>query len=267
MLEFAFMQRALLASVIVGFCLGLLGFFVILRRLAFVGVGISHSAVAGVAAGVALGINPMYSAGAFAVIVAVAIANISRRVRLSEDAIIGVFFSASMALGLVILGMSQGYRQDLMGYLFGNILAVSATELWVLAGVAVGIVLILAVTFKKMLFVAFDPELARAYGHPVDRLDTLLLVVLAVTVVIGVRTVGILLVTGLLVIPAATAALLTHNFRSQLALAATLGAGASAGGLALAYRLDIAVGASVVLLAAGVFFATALLRPSSSNQR
>ena len=258
MLEFAFMQRALLAAVIIGVVCGLLGFFVILRKLAFVGVGISHSALGGVAIGLLLGVHPLLAGGVFAVAVALGIAWLTPRTRLSEDAVIGVFFSASMALGVVLFSMKRGYQQDLFAYLFGNVLAISSSELWVLAGVASLVLVVLALCFRELLFIAFDEEIARAYGHRVDGLNALMMVLVALTVVIGVRLVGVLLIQALLVIPAASAALWSTNYRSQLVVSTLLGAGCGGLGLTLAYQLDIAAGGSIVLLATAIFFASAI---------
>ncbi|MEN8183140.1 MAG: metal ABC transporter permease [Myxococcota bacterium] len=260
MLEYAFMQRALLAAVLVGVVCGVLGFFVVLRRLAFVGMGISHSALGGVALGLLLGVDPLLAGGVFAVGVAVAIAFATARTRLTEDAVIGVLLSGAMAVGLVLMSLRRGGSGDLFGYLFGNVLTVSGPDLWLLAGAGAAVLLLLALRFGDLLFVAFDPEAARAYGHPVLLLDTLLLVLLAVTVVIGTRLVGLLLVQALLVVPAATAALWGANFRSQLVLGAALGAGSGVLGLALAYQLDLAAGASIALVAVAGFGGSLALR-------
>jgi len=255
------MQRALAAASIIGLVCGVLGFFVILRRLAFIGVGISHSAIGGVAIGILLGINPLATASVFAVGVALGIGATSKRRLISEDAVIGVFFSASMALGIVLLSLNRGYQQDLFGYLFGNVLAISTAELWVLALASMIILVVLALSFKELLFISFDEELARAYGRPVGALNALLLTLLAITIIIGVRLVGILLIEALLVVPAATAALWAANFRPQLLLSALIGIGAGAGGLAAAYRLDIAAGGAIVLVTVTIFFVSWVLAP------
>jgi ABC-type Mn2+/Zn2+ transport system permease subunit len=259
-LELAFMQRALAAAVWVGVVCGALGFFVVLRRLAFIGVGISHSAIGGVALGIVLGVSPLATGAVFATAVALGIAVVGRRGGLAEDTVIGVFFSGSMALAVVLFSLQRGYQQDLFGYLFGNVLAVSGRELALLAGLGIAVLAVLGVAFRALLFAAFDEEVARAYGHPVDALNALLLVLLALTVVIGVRLVGVILVEALLVIPAATAALWARHYRGQLLLSTLLGAAAGVVGLALAYRLDLAAGGAIVLVAVAGFAASILLR-------
>lgn len=261
MLELAFMQRALLAAAAIGLVCGALGFFVVLRRLAFIGVGISHSAIGGVALAVVLGWPPLATAAVFAVAVALAIARLSRSGRLSEDAVIGIFFSGSLALGVVLFSLRRGYQQDLFGYLFGNVLAVTSGELALLATAGAVVLAALAIGFRSLLFLAFDEEVARAYGHPVAALETGLLVLLAVTVVIGVRLVGVILVEALLVVPAATATLWATHYRAQLALAMALGAGAGLLGLAVAYAFDLAAGGTIVLVSVAGFFVSLLLRP------
>ena len=260
MLDFAFMQRALTAAVLIGLLCGILGFFVVLRRLAFIGVGVSHSAIGGVAIGILAGWNPLVTGAVFAIAVALGIALVSRSDHISEDTVIGVFFSGSMALGIVLFSMKSGYQQDLFSYLFGNVLAISSGEITVLAGASALIMAVIALTFKEHLLVAFDEEVAMAYGHKVLLLNVLLLVLLALTVVIGVRLVGLLLIQALLVVPAAIAALWAANFRWQVLLAGSIGALSGVVGLVLAYQLDLAAGGAIVLVAVALFFVSLAAR-------
>jgi zinc transport system permease protein len=260
MLEFAFMQRAFAAAALIGALCGALGFFVVLRRLAFIGVGISHSAIGGVALGLVLGVSPLASGAAFAIAVALGIAAAGRRSALAQDTVIGVFFSGAMAFGIVLVSAQRGYQQDLFGYLFGNVLAIGAGEVAALGAFALAVGVALALSFRRQLLVAFDEEVASAYGHPVAALDTLLLVLVAVTVVIGVRLVGVLLVEALLVVPAACAALWAANYRGQVALAIGFGVASGLAGLALAWQLDLAAGGMVALVSVALFFASLLVR-------
>lgn len=260
MLELAFMQRAFAAAVVIGVVCGALGFFVVLRRLAFIGVGISHSAIGGVAIGVVAGLPPLATGAVFAVAVALGIAAVGRRGMLSEDAVIGVFFSGSMALGVVLFSLQRGYQQDLFGYLFGDVLAISGSELATLAVGGVAVATALALAFRPLFFIAFDEEIAQAYGQPVGALNTALLVLLALTIVIGVRLVGAILVEALLVVPAASAALWATSWRTQLVISTGLGAASGVLGLLIAYALNLAAGASIVLVSAGFFFASLGLR-------
>lgn len=264
MLEYAFMQRALLAAIGIGLVCGVLGFFVVLRRLAFIGVGISHSAIGGVAIGLLLGVSPLLTGAAFAVAVALAIAGLARRSPLSQDALIGVFFSGSMALGVVLFSLERGYQADLFGYLFGNVLAISSGELVALALTGGVILATLAATFHEHLFVAFDDEIAQAYGHRVQWLDTLLLTLVAATVVIGVRLVGVLLIEALLVVPAAAATLWARGYRNQLLISTALAVTSGVAGLAIAFRLDLAAGGTIALVAIAAFTLALLTRRATN---
>lgn len=263
MFEYVFFQRALLAAVVVGLLCGLLGFFVVLRRLAFIGVGISHSAIGGVAIGLLAGWNPVLTAALFAIMVALGMFWVGRDRRLSEDAVIGVFFSAAMALGLVLLSLRHGFQQDLFAYLFGSVLAISAGELAGLCALSLVVGVVVLAMFRELLFISFDEEVARAYGRPVDATNALLLVVLAITVVAGIRVVGVLLIEALLVVPAATAALWTLDFRRQVAISMALGAASGVLGLAGSYAFDITAGGAIVLVAVSFFFGSLLVRRGS----
>lgn len=252
-LTYGFVQRALLATLMVASLCSLVGFFVVLKRLSFVSVGLSHAAFGGVALGLLLGTDPMLTAGAFAVAMAIIIGAVSRGTRLSEDTIIGVFFSCSMALGVVLIGVCQGYQADLFGYLFGNVLAVTPGDLRAVAVVGGGVTVYLALFFKETLAIAFDEEMARVQGLPVSLMYHGLLVCVAATVMVCVRVVGIVLASALLVIPAATGLVCASDYRWVLAISLSTGILSGLLGLGLSYCLDLASGASIVLCAGAVF--------------
>ena len=254
-LGFAFMQRALLAGVLVATLCGVLGFFVVLKRLAFIGVGISHSAFGGIALGLLLGVEPLLAAAGFATIVAWGVGWISRKGRLHEDTVIGILFSSAMAFGVALISLSRSYQVDLFGYLFGNILAVSPADLWMLAGIGAVVLLVVALLFKELLFLAFDEEVARASGLPVTRLYFVLLTCLALTIVAAIRVVGLILVEALLVIPAAIGYQLADGYRGMLGIAVCSAALSAVAGLCISYVLDIAAGATIVLVLTALFFA------------
>lgn len=259
-LSYDFGQRALLAGLIVGLGCAVLAFFVVLRRLAFVGVGISHAALGGVALGVVLGVDPVLAALLFSVAVAWLIGAIAGKGRLSEETAIGIFFPTAMAFGVALMAGTPDYRQDLLGYLFGNILLVRDVDL-VLAAVLVGAALVVTlVFFKELLFISIDEETARAAGLPAARLRYLLLTLLAATIVSAIKVVGIVLVSAFLVIPAATAQLVAPSMRAMLALSVVFALGSVVGGLWLAWVLDLPSGAAIVLLAAAIFFVAMLGR-------
>jgi ABC-type Mn2+/Zn2+ transport system permease subunit len=253
-LSYDFGQRALLAGLVVGLGCAVLAFFVVLRRMAFVGVGISHAALGGVALGVLLGIDPVLAALLFSVAVAWLIGATAGRGRLSEETAIGIFFPTAMAFGVALMAGTPDYRQDLLGYLFGNILLVRDVDL-VLATVLVGSTLVIILFFfKELLFISVDEETARAAGLPAARLRFLLLTLLAVTIVSAIKVVGIVLVSAFLVIPAATAQVVAPSMRAMMGLSVVFALASVVGGLWLAWVLDLPSGAAIVLLAAAIFF-------------
>lgn len=267
LLSYGFMQRALAAGLLAGILCGVLGFFVILKRLSFIGVGISHSALGGIAIGVLLGVEPLGAAAVFATLVAWGIGWLSRRGRLHEDTAIGILFSSAMALGVVLISTSKGYQVDLFGYLFGNILAVSPRDLWILGGIAVVALGVVALLFKELLFLAFDEEVAHASGLPVGVLNLVLLTCLALAIVAAIRVVGLVLVEALLVIPAAVGYQLTRSYRTMMALSVATAVIASTLGLFLSYALDAAAGATIVLVLAALFAGALVVARSSEAQR
>lgn len=254
-LSYEFGRRALIAGLIIGLGCAVLAFFVVLRRMAFVGVGISHAALGGVALGLLLGIDPLAAALGFSVIVAWLIGAVSGRGKLSEDTAIGIFFPTAMALAVALMAGTPDYRQNLLGYLFGNILLVQSGDL-VFAGILVGgTLLVTGVFFKELLFISVDEETARAAGLPAAGLRYLLLTLIAVTIVSAIKVVGIILVSAFLVIPAATAQILAPSVRSMLFLSVASALVSVVGGLWVSWVLDLPSGAAIVLLAAVLFFA------------
>jgi zinc transport system permease protein len=259
LLSMGFLQRALLAGVMVSLLCGVLSVFVVLRRMAFMGVGISHSAFGGVALGFLLAVDPFWTGIGFAVLVAVLIEWARSRGRVEEDAAIGIFFSASMALGIVFLHLSRTYNVDVFGFLFGNILAIEPGQVTTIAGVTVGVLLVLAAFFKEMVFLSFDEEMAWVSGVPVTALRYLFMVLMALVIIVSIYLVGIILVEALLVIPAAISRNLTRRLRGMLWVSAGAAVGSTVGGLGLSYVLDLPSGATVVLILGGLFFVAALL--------
>jgi zinc transport system permease protein len=261
LLSYDFMIRALVGGVMVSLVCALLSFFVVLRRLSFIGVGISHSAFGGLALGVALGINPSLSAALFAMAVAWGIGVTSRRGKLHEDTTIGIFFSAAMAFGVALLSLSDEYRTDLFSLLFGNILAITAEDLWLLAICGGAVVIFLLLYFKELLTVCFDEEVAVVGGIPATFLYYGLLAAMSLTVVVAIKVVGIVLVEALLVIPAATGHQLARGWRGMLAWALASSLLAMVGGLLLSYSYDLASGATIVLCAALLFGGAFIVSP------
>lgn len=261
MLSYGFMQKAVLASLVLSLVSAVAGFFVVLKRLSFIGAGISHSAFGGVAFGLVLGLNPLGTAGVFALAVALFLAWISRRGALPEDTAIGIFFSGAMAMGIAYLSFGKGYYGDAMSYLFGNVLAVSTGDLWLLAGAGAVVLVFLLATFKALLCLCFDEELAYASNLPVGILYYGLMVALALTVMVAVKTVGIVLASALLVTPAATGYQLSKDYKGMLLISVASSLVSSFAGLWLSYQYGLASGAAIVLCATGIFLLAFLFSP------
>jgi zinc transport system permease protein len=259
-LSLGFLQRALLAGVLVSALCGVLSVFVILRRLAFIGVGISHSAFGGVALGFLLGVDPLWTGIAFSGMVALLIDWAQRHTRVEEDTAIGIFFAASMALGLVFLHLSRTYNVDVFGFLFGNLLAIGPRQVWEIFVVTAAVLAIVWVFFKELVFLSFDEEMAWVSGVPVKALGRLFLLMMALVVIVSIYLVGIILVSALLVIPGAVAQNLSRQVRGMVAVSTAVAVAAAVGGLALSYALDYPPGATIVLVLAGLYFLTSLRR-------
>ncbi len=262
LLRYDFMQRALLAGLVIGTVCAVIGVYVVLRGIAFIGAGISHAAFGGVALGFAAGMDPVIAAVIFCLGVSWFIGIVSKRGEMREDTVVGVFFAATMALGVLVIGLARGIPQaDLFGYLFGSILAVSKSDL-IVSTVLGGIVLLtVAVLYKELLFISFDQEMAEVVGVPAGRIHLVLLALIALTVVLSMKVVGIILVSALIVTPAAAAYQLTEDFRKMMALSVAIGVLAATGGLLLSYRLNTGSGATIVLLATLVFLISVALSP------
>ncbi|MBW1917226.1 MAG: metal ABC transporter permease [Deltaproteobacteria bacterium] len=261
-----FFQRALLAGVMLSLLCGMLSVFVILRRMAFIGVGISHSAFGGVALGFLLGIDPLWTGVGFSVVVALLIEWVRSQGRLEEDAAIGIFFAAAMALGVVFLHFSRTYNVDVFGVLFGNILAIGEDQLMQILIVTLVVLATMMAIFKELVFLSFDEEMAWVSGVPVEALRCLFLVIMALVIIASIYLVGIILVSALMVIPGAIARNLTQKIRTMVAVSISAALGSTLGGLYFSYQVDWPSGATVVLLLSLLFIMVALFSRSATRQ-
>ncbi|MCA9772297.1 MAG: metal ABC transporter permease [Myxococcales bacterium] len=271
LVEFEFLRRALVAGVIVGATCAVLSVYVVLKKLAFIGQGISHSAFGGVALGLLLfqgtahaawGING--STLVFCLIVALLIAATSRGRQVSEDTAIGIFLSVSMALGVLFVALRKQYSTEVFGYLFGSILAVSPVDLAVIGGLSAVVLLSILAFQKELYFFVFDEEGAQAAGMPVALLHYGLLTLLALTIVVSVKIVGIVLISAYLVIPGATALALARRLPAMMAISVGIGVVSSVAGLVLSNAFDIPSGATIVLTQFALFVAAAAIRAIQS---
>jgi manganese/iron transport system permease protein len=257
-LAYGFMQRGLVAALLIGVVCAVMGTFVVLKGLAFIGDAVSHAAFPGLVIAYLLG-APLYLGGAVAAVgTSLAIGLVARRGRLRFDTSVGVLFAGTFAFGVLMFSTIKGYVTDLLGYLLGNVLGIGLSDLVqvaVLGAIVLGVVLVIR---KELLFATFDPLGAAASGLPVAFLEYLLLALLGVTIVVSIQAVGIIMVVAMLVTPAATAQLVVVRFDAMMRLAVALAAISAVLGLYLSFYLNLASGASIVLVET-LFFAIALV--------
>ena len=262
-LHYAFMLRALAAAVLVGVVGAMVGSFVVLRGMAFFGDALAHAVLPGVAVAYLLGgpKGPLFwGALTVAIGTAVGIGAITRGGRLREDTAIGVIFAGLFALGVALISTIRSYSTDLAHILFGNILAITNEDLLITAGFGGLVLLTLFAFYKEFVVISFDPTHAASLRLPAEPLRYLLLILVAVTVVVSLQTVGAGLMTAMIVTPAAAASLLTRRLPRMMFLAGLIGAGSGIVGLYLSYYIAIASGAAIVLVATGVFLLAWLMR-------
>jgi ABC-type Mn2+/Zn2+ transport system permease subunit len=248
------MQRAFVGGVLVGAICALVGTYVVLRGLAFVGDALAHAAFPGVVIAYLLKGNIYLGATIFALATALAIGLVSRRGRVSYDTAIGILFAGAFALGVLLMSTIHGYTVDLFSFLFGNVLGISQRDLLWVGLLGAIVVLTIILFYKELLLLSFDPTVAEAMGYPTQALNYLLLGLIALTIVISIQAVGIILVVALLVTPSATAYLLTERFFRMMILGVLLAALAAVIGLYISYYLNVASGAAIVLVSTCLFF-------------
>lgn len=252
-IHYDFMWRALLGGIFVGALASYYGVFVVQRRLSFLGSGLAHAAFGGVALALLLQTEPLMIAIPFTVIVAVLINWIRIHTRLAGDTAIGVLFAVSVSLGVIFLSLRKSGSADAVTYLFGSILTVSPLDLWILAALTISG----AGTFNRFwgywAYATFDAEIARADGIRINRDDYILSILLAVTIVVSIKIVGILLIAAFLVIPAASARMLSHSFRAMTLFSVIIGSLSVVIGLFTSYALDLPTGAVIILVQTAVF--------------
>jgi manganese/iron transport system permease protein len=247
------MQRALLASAMVGIVCAVVGTYVVLRGIAFIGDAIAHAGFPGVVVAYMIGIPFYVGAAIAAVLTALAIGLVTKRAGIRQDTAIGVLFAGTFAFGVFLFSAIQGYVADLFSFLFGNVLAIGPADLAALLVLGLGVVLTVALLWKELLYATFDPLGAAASGINVDRIEYLFLALVALTIVVSLQAVGIILVVAMLITPAATAQLLTVRFVRLMVLAAVVGITSSMIGLYVSYWLDVASGATIVLVQTAMF--------------
>ncbi len=260
-LTYEFMQRGLLASLLVGVLCAVVGSYVVLRSMAFLGDALAHAILPGIALAYLLKGNLLIGALVAAIIVALGIGFFTRQGTLKEDTAIGILFAAALSLGIALISTMQTYALDLTHILFGNVLGVSPNDLWLTVILGVLVLVTIAALYKEFLVISFDPVLAATLRLPAERLRNLLLILLALTIVVSLQTVGVGLVAAMLVTPGATAYLLTRRLPTMMLIAALIGAVSSVAGLYVSFYVNVASGAVVVLIATAIFFIAFLFAP------
>ena len=261
-LTYEFMQRGLLASTLVGVLCAVVGCYVVLRGMAFLGDALAHAILPGVAIAYLLNGNLMLGALVAAIVVAIMIGFLSRQGTIKEDTAIGILFAAALSLGVLLISSIRTYAVDLTHILFGNVLGVSSEDLIITAVLGVVVLGFIVVFYREFLVMSFDPVLAATLRMRAERFRTLMLILLALTIVVSLQTVGVGLVSAMLVTPGAAAYLLTRRLASMMIVSAFIGAVSSVVGLYLSFYLSVASGAAVVLTATTIFLLAFLFAPA-----
>lgn len=246
--QYGFFQRALVAGIFIAVACALLGIFLILRRDSMIGHGLAHVTFAGIALGLYLHLMPLAVALVFAILTAVAMTKLKEKAGLYGDTAIAIFSSAGFALGILLVTLSEGFNVDLFSYLFGEILAIETTEVWLSLLLAAAVIVVVFLNYRRFMSMTFDRETAKASGVKVERLEILLTVLTAITVVLGMKIVGILLVSALLVIPAAAGLQLASSFRQAVLFSSIVALCSVLVGLLLAFFLDFPASGTIVFL-------------------
>jgi zinc transport system permease protein len=255
-ISYPFIQRALFASIMVGILCPFVGNFVVLRRMSFFSDAISHAALAGIAAGILIGIDLSLSALAVAIIIACIIAFLSEKTTLSHDTIIGIAFSGAIASGVLLIGMLKGYKTDIFAFLFGDILAITNTDLLIIFITGLFTILILLIFAKPFFQISFNRELARVEGINVRLFEYFLFCIIAIVVTISLKVIGIILVTSLLIVPAAAAKNLSSSMKQLFMFSCAFGVISGIVGLFGSIYMNTSSGPTIVLVSISIFFLT-----------
>jgi ABC-type Mn2+/Zn2+ transport system permease subunit len=255
-LAFEFFRQGLAASLLVGALCGMLGVYIVLRRMSYIGHGLSHSVFGGAVIGYVASINFYLAAGVWGFLSALAINATARRRRIGADAAIGIVTTASFAIGVALISKTRSFTRNFEAALFGNILGVTPLDLLVVALVTVGVAAFILLFYKQLLFLTFDPEVAPIYGVRVGLVDSLFALAMAATIVASINVVGVTLIAATLVIPSTTARLMTDSFGRMIVISTVIGALAGGLGMYVSYWLDVSSGATIVLLEAALFIVT-----------
>lgn len=252
-LQYPFFLKALLTALMTSILCGLIGSYIVSRRIVFIGGGITHTSFGGIGLGYYLGINPVITAAVFGVLSAIGIKAASDKADIREDSAIGIFWALGMALGIIFIYLTPGYAPDLMTYLFGNILMVSMTDIYIITGLSIIASAVFYFLFNEIHSIAFDEEFAKTQGIRVNLINYTLISLVALTIVFNIKVVGIILVMSLLTIPQTAASVITKNFRTMIFLSIIIAVISSFSGLVISYYFNIPSGASIIFSSVVIF--------------
>lgn len=247
-LQYGFMQRALLAGITIGILCPLIGIFLVLRRMSLIGDSLSHVALAGVAAGILSGVYPLWMALMFSIGAALAIEQLRKSYEQYAELAIAIIMSAGIGTAVVLISLAKGFNVDLFGYLFGSITTVLKEDIWLIGGLGIFIILAIRLLYKELFYIAFDEESARLAGIPVKWINLFFILMIAITITVSMRIVGALLVSSLMVIPVATSLQIAKSFKQATVLAVVFAQLAVISGIIISYYFELASGGTIVLL-------------------
>lgn len=253
LLQYTFIQNALIAAILASVACGIIGAFVVVKKIVFISGGIAHASFGGVGLGYYLGINPMLGVLPFSLLSALVMGTVSKKSKIPEDSAIGILWSLGMALGVIFVYLTPGYAPDLMTYLFGNILTVPRFDLYLMLVIDIVIVCAVYMFYKEFLSLCFDEEFTTVQGVPTEKLYLFLLCIIALTIVVLIKVVGIILVIALLTIPATLSRKFTNNLKRMMLISIVFGTVISVTGIGLSYALDVPSGATIILVLSLVY--------------
>ncbi len=260
--QYQFFRNAMAAAILTSLIASMVGTYIVSRKIVFIGGGITHASFGGIGMAYFLGLNPFFGAAVFSVLSALGIEWVSSRAKVREDSAIAIIWSFGMALGIIFVFLTPGYAPNLMSFLFGSILSVGRSELYLLAGFGLFNMLFFIIFFRPVLYTAFDPEFAKVMGIRVRLFRYLMSVIMGLAIVLSIRTVGIILVLSLFTIPPITAMVFTRNFAKVIPFAAVFGISGSLAGLIAAYGLNIPSGAAIIFFLTIQFLVAKLIHLS-----
>lgn len=263
--EYAFMQRAFLAALLVGVVSPVIGTFIVMRRLSFIGNTLSHTALAGVAIGIVAGVNPIIGGVVVAVLAALGINKLREQYKNFEDLAMLIIMSAGMALAVIIISLSGGFTTSISTYLFGSIVAVTKVDLLAIALMAVIILVVVVLMYKELLFISFDEESVKISGIKYRSINLIFMILIALTIAVSMRIVGILLVSAMMIIPVATSMQISKSFKQTFWLAILFAEISSIAGFIIAYYFNIASGGTIVLVSVTILLVTLFIKKLKTN--